>query len=159
MVFLMRYFKLILLSSCVLLTIQLQAQVVLPSNKTKFESLFNSKAGSYTLLNGDPTFCDSGQLKWLDDTQPDLGFSLGNLITFNGLHNGTQTNKVPNFCLVTTKFKYTSEGITMALRHDRCDNPEDSLDSSQTLRFLAGNKLQYTVEDTDVMCNFELQRL
>jgi len=159
MVFLMRYFKLILFSSCVLLTIQLQAQVVLPSNKTKFESLFNSKAGSYTLLNGDPIFCDSGRLKWLDDTQPDLGFSLGNLITFNGLHNGTQTNKVPNFCLVTTKFKYTSEGVAMTLRHDRCKNDDDALDTTKTLRFLANHKINFTINNNQVECTFELQRL
>lgn len=155
----MRYYKFLLCFSCILVSCAIHAKTVLPSNKTKFESLLNSKIGNYERLSGDPVFCDSGELQWLDKTQPDLGFRLGSLITFNALHNGTQTNKVPNFCLVTTKFKYTSEGLTMTLRHNRCENDSDNLDTSQTLRFLADHKIQYSIENTDVECTFELQRL
>ena len=154
----MRYYKFLLYLSCILVTCVLHAKTVLPSNKTKFESLLNSNIGSYELVSGDPAFCDSGKLAWLDDTQPDLGFRLGNIITFNALHNGTQTNKVSNFCLVTTKFKYTNEGLTMTLRHNRCENESDILDTSQTLRFLTEHKIQYTIENSEVFCTFELQR-
>ena len=155
----MHYSKIAFIIAFALFSQLCAAKSVLPSNKSQFVKLLNANLGSYKLTTGTSELCASGELQWINKNNTNLGFSLGSGITFNALHNGTQTNKVPNFCLVTTKFKYTSEGITMSLRHDRCDNPEDSLDSSQTLRFLAGNKLQYTVENTDVLCNFEQQRL
>ncbi|KKL52356.1 hypothetical protein LCGC14_2286260, partial [marine sediment metagenome] len=74
------------------------------------------------------------------------------------LHHGTQTNKVANFCLVTTKYKYTTQSITMSLRHTRCENEVDNLDTSQTLRFISPTTLTYSVENSDVLCQFELQR-
>jgi len=155
----MHYSKIAFIIAFALFSQLCDAKSVLPSNKSQFVKLLNANLGSYKLTTGTSELCTSGELQWINKNNTNLGFSLGSGITFNALHNGTQTNKVANFCLVTTKFKYTSEGITMTLRHDRCDNPEDSLDSSQALRFLAGNKLQYTVENTDVLCNFEQQRL
>ncbi|MGO2478320.1 MAG: hypothetical protein ACTH7Q_08140 [Pseudoalteromonas sp.] len=135
------------------------AKSVLPSNKSQFVKLLNNHLGSYKLTSGNSDICSSGELSWHNKNETDLGFSLGSGIIFNALHNGTQTNKVSSFCLVTTKFKYTSEGLTMTLRHNRCENDSDNLDTSQTLRFLADHKIQYSIENTDVECNFELQRL
>jgi len=143
----------------VLFTQVSDAKSVLPSNKSQFVKLLNAKLGSYKLIAGNSDICSSGELSWHNKNDTDLGFSLGSGIIFNALHNGTQTNKVPNFCLVTTKFKYTSEGLTMTLRHNRCENDSDNLDTSQTLRFLADHKIQYSIENTNVECTFELQRL
>ena len=151
----MCYFKAFLCFGCIILADLAHAESVLPSNKTNFSSLFNSKAGYYELETGDIRFCVSGTLQWLDNSQTDLGFRLGDLITFNSLHNGTQTNKVSNFCLITTKFKYTSEGIKMTLRHDRCDNQSDELDLTQTIRFLPNGILKYTLSDPSVECTFK----
>lgn len=155
----MHYSKVLFYAVVILFTTMSNAKTVLPSNKSQFVKLLNANLGSYELIAGNSDLCATGELSWHDKNNTDLGFSLGNGIIFNALHNGTQTNKVANFCLVTTKFKYTSEGVTMTLRHNRCDNDSDNLDTSQTLRFLADHKIQYIIENTDVECNFALQRL
>ncbi|MGO2365923.1 MAG: hypothetical protein ACTH56_04660 [Pseudoalteromonas sp.] len=155
----MYVYKVLFCAALILFVNMSNAKSVLPSNKSQFVKLLNNHLGSYKLISGNSDICSSGELSWHNKNETDLGFSLGNGIIFNALHNGTQTNKVPNFCLVTTKFKYTSEGLTMTLRHNRCENDSDNLDTSQTLRFLADHKIQYSIENTDVECNFELQRL
>ena len=156
--FLMHYYKILLWVSSLLVSNILCAKTELPSNKSQFISLFNNKVGDYRLVAGTAEHCAPGQLAWLDQSNPDLGFKLGNGIIFNALHNGTQTNKVANFCLVTTKYKYTTQSITLSLRHTRCENDSDNLDTSQTLRFIADSRLHYSVENSDIDCQFELQR-
>lgn len=152
----MRYFLLALVSLLVTSTF-VDAKSILPSNKSQFIHLLSAKVGSYMLLSGAADRCTAGQLTWLDKKDPNLGFKLGDAIVFNGLHNGTQTNKVANFCIVTTKFKFTTQSITMSKRHTRCDNESDNLDTSKTLRFLSANTLEYRVENTDIQCQFQLQ--
>ena len=85
--------------------------------------------------------------------------NIESLISFIDLHNGTQTNKVPDFCLVTTKFKYSNIGLTMDLRQDRCDNNNDILDVSRTLNFVSDTQLEYLIKNANVQCKFELKRL
>lgn len=155
----MYFYKVLFCAALILFVNASNAKSVLPSNKSQFVKLLNTHLGSYKLIAGNSDICTSGELNWHNKSDTNLGFSLGSGIIFNALHNGTQTNKVPNFCLVTTKFKYTSEGLTMTLRHNRCENDSDNLDTSQTLRFLADHKIQYSIENTDVECIFELQRL
>ena len=156
--FLMHYYKILLWVSSLLVSNILCAKTELPSNKSQFINLFNTKVGRYQLVSGDAKMCASGALALLDENEPDLGFKLGDEIIFNNLHHGTQTNKVANFCLVTTKYKYTTQSITMSLRHTRCENEVDNLDTSQTLRFISPTTLTYSVENSDVLCQFELQR-
>lgn len=152
----MRY--LLLLPATLLLTSHLAAaRGPLLSNKSQFIPLLNSKMGFYELLSGNNDVCASAELVWLDKDNPDLGFQLGDNIVFKGLHNGTQTNKVANFCLVTSKFKFTTQSITMSLRHTRCDNQSDSLDINKTIQFSSANTLEYRVENTAVDCKFQLQ--
>lgn len=152
----MRY--LFLLPVTLLLTSHLAiARGPLPSNKSQFIPLLSSKLGFYELLSGNNDVCASGELAWLDKNNPDLGFQLGDNIVFKGLHNGTQTNKVANFCLVTSKFKFTTQSITMSLRHTRCDNQADSLDINKTVNFSSANTIEYRVENTEVNCKFQLQ--
>lgn len=154
----MRYSEVLLYGVCLCMSALGSAKTELPSNKSQFISLLNSKVGNYQLVAGAAEQCAPGSLAWLDDSNPDLGFKLGNSIIFNALHNGTQTNKVANFCLVTTKYKYTTQSIILSLRHTRCENDSDNLDTSQTLRFIADSRLHYSVEDSDTVCQFELQR-
>lgn len=152
----MRY--LFLLPVTLLLTSHLAiARGPLPSNKSQFIPLLSSKLGFYELLSGNNDVCASGELAWLDKNNPDLGFQLGDNIVFKGLHNGTQTNKVANFCLVTSKFKFTTQSITMSLRHTRCDNQADSLDINKTVNFSSANTIVYRVENAAVNCKFQLQ--
>ena len=153
----MRYRKVLLCLVSVFLSTVVSAKTELPSNKSQFINLFNTKVGSYQLVSGEAKMCAGGQLAWLDANEPDLGFKLGDEIIFNNLHHGTQTNKVANFCLVTTKYKYTTQSITMSLRHTRCENETDNLDTSQTLRFISPTTLAYSVESSNVRCQFELQ--
>ena len=155
----MKNYKVLLCVCCLFFANQSFAKTILPSNKTKFVSLFNSKVGDYELVSGDARYCDSGSLMWLDKNNTDLGFRLGSLISFIDLHNGTQTNKVPDFCLVTTKFKYSNIGLTMDLRQDRCDNNSDILDVSRTLNFVSDTQLEYLIKNANVQCKFELKRL
>ena len=154
----MRYSEVLLYTICLSMSALGCAKTELPSNKSQFISLLNSKVGNYQVVAGTADNCTSGSLTWLDKNNPDLGFKLGNSIMFNALHNGTQTNKVANFCLVTTKYKYTTQSITMSLRHTRCENDSDNLNTSQTLRFIADSRLHYSVENSDNVCQFELQR-
>ena len=154
----MRYSEVLLFVVCLCMSTVGNAKTELPSNKTQFISLFSSKVGNYQLVDGIAKYCPPGRLSWLDENNPDLGFKLGNGIIFNALHNGTQTNKVANFCLVTTKYKYTTQSITLSLRHTRCENDSDNLDTSQTLRFIADSRLHYSVKNSDTDCQFELQR-
>jgi len=152
----MRYF-LPLVFTLLLISDPAFARGPLLSNKSQFVSLLNSKINHYKLTSGNSDVCASGKLAWLDNTNPDLGFKLGEDIVFSGLHNGTQTNKVANFCLVTSKFRFTTQSITMSLRHTRCDNQQDTLDTSKTLRFLSATTVEYKVENTDIHCQFSKQ--
>ncbi|NMM39687.1 hypothetical protein HHO47_02250 [Pseudoalteromonas arctica] len=153
----MRYRKVLLCLVSVCLSTVVSAKTELPSNKSQFINLFNTKVGSYQLVSGDAKMCAGGQLAWLDANEPDLGFKLGDKIIFNNLHHGTQTNKVANFCLVTTKYKYTTQSITMSLRHTRCENEIDNVNTSQMLRFISPTILAYSIESSNVRCQFELQ--
>ena len=153
----MRYLLLLPVIIILLTSHLVAARGPLPSNKSQFIPLLSSKIGFYELLSGNNDVCASGELTWLDKNNPDLGFQLGDNIVFKGLHNGTQTNKVANFCLVTSKFKFTTQSITMSLRHTRCDNQTDSLDINKTLRFLSAKKIEYRVESAKVDCKFQLQ--
>lgn len=152
----MRYLSMLLVTLLFTSTF-VAAKSPLPSNKSQFIQLLSSKVGSYELQSDNSDTCASGQLTWLDKSNPNLGFKLGEEIVFSGLHNGTQTNKVSNFCLVTTKFKFTTESITMSLRQTRCDNQSDNLDTSKTIRFLSASTLEYSVENTNIHCEFSLE--
>ena len=153
----MGYRKILLCFVFVFFSTTISAKTELPSNKSQFISLLNTKVGTYKLVSGSANVCTDGQLTWFDKSSPSLGFKLGEGIVFSALHHGTQTNKTANFCLVTTKYKYTTQRVTLSLRHTRCENQADNLDTSQMLHFISPTHIKYSVENTDVRCEFERQ--
>ncbi|MGX1111005.1 hypothetical protein ACSSVW_000384 [Pseudoalteromonas sp. MBR-15] len=128
---------------------------VKPSNKTQFLSLIKAKQGDYALVSGSDEVCKSAPFSLVK--QPTQGFTLGSLIDFSDLHNGTQTKKIPDFCIVTSKLKYFVNGIVRTNRYSRCNDENDEGTTVEDLRFEDNDKITYTLSQPAVSCVFEKQ--
>ena len=128
---------------------------VKPSNKTQFLALIKDKQGDYKTKEGSDVVCQNASFSLIKD--PTQGFSLGTLIDFSDLHNGTQVKKIPNFCVVSSKLKYFVNGIVRTKRYFRCDNEDDNGSTTEDLRFKDNADITYTLSKPDVSCVFEKQ--
>ncbi|MBD57625.1 hypothetical protein [uncultured Pseudoalteromonas sp.] len=128
---------------------------VKPSNKTQFLSLIKDKQGEYAAKEGSDAVCQNASFSLIKT--PTQGFSLGTLIDFSDLHNGTQVKKIPNFCVVSSKLKYFVDGIVRTKRYFRCDNEDDNGSTTEDLRFKDNGNITYTLSKPNVSCVFEKQ--
>jgi len=116
----MSYRKVLLCLSCLFLSNILFAKTATPSNKSRFIPLLKTKLGNYKVVSANSSLCVDSQLSLINPVYPDAGFKLGSQIVFESLHNGTRTTKKPDFCFVTSSFKYKSDGVDNSLRMSRC---------------------------------------
>lgn len=128
---------------------------VKPSNKTQFLSLIKDKQGDYKVKEGSDTVCQNTSFTLI--REPTQGFSLGTLIDFSDLHNGTQVKKIPNFCVISSKLKYFVNGIVRTKRYFRCDNEADNGSTTEDLRFKDNGNITYALNKPEVSCVFEKQ--
>jgi hypothetical protein len=147
----MKYITLALLT----ITVISAHAVAKPSNKSRFIPLLETKLGAYEVVSANSALCVNSQLRLINPADPDAGFTLGEQIVFDSLHNGTQTIKKPNFCFVTSSLKYKSDGLENSIRTSRCENPINEKIISQTLYFGANNTLTYTLSEPQVECSFK----
>ena len=128
---------------------------VKPSNKTQFLALIKDKQGDYKTKEGSDAVCQNASFSLIKD--PTQGFSLGTLIDFSDLHNGTQVKKIPNFCVVSSKLKYFVDGIVRTKLYFRCDNEDDNGSTTEDLRFKDNGNITYTLSKPEVSCVLEKQ--
>ncbi|XQF93989.1 hypothetical protein ACOBV9_21570 (plasmid) [Pseudoalteromonas espejiana] len=119
----MSYRKVLLCLSCLFLSNVLFANTATPSNKSRFIPLLKTMLGNYKVVSANSSLCVNSQLSLINPVYPDAGFKLGSQIVFESLHNGTRTTKKPDFCFVTSSFKYKSDGVDNSLRMSRCVDP------------------------------------
>lgn len=129
---------------------------VTPSNKTQFLALIKDKQGNYKAKEGGDAVCQNASFSLIKE--PTQGFSLGTLIDFSDLHNGTQVKKIPHFCVVSSKLKYFVNGIVRTKRYFRCENEDDNGSTTEDLRFKDNGNITYTLSKPDVSCVFEKQK-
>ncbi len=125
---------------------------VKPSNKTQFLALIKDKHGDYKVKEGSDIVCQNASFKLINSQTQ--GFSLGSLIDFSDLHNGTQVKKIPEFCIVSSKLKYFVNGIVRTKRYFRCDNKDDEGSTIEDLRFKSDGTISYTLNKPTVSCVF-----
>ena len=125
-----------------------------PSNKARFIPLLKTKLGNYEVTSSNSGLCTNSRLQFNNPEDPEQGFSLGEEILFNSLHNGTRTIKKPNYCFITSSLKYKTDGLENSLRMSRCDNPIHEGAIKQSITFLTDNTLKYTLDNPSVECEF-----
>ena len=124
------------------------------SNKARFIPLLKTKLGNYEVTSSNSGLCTNSRLQFNDANDPEQGFSLGEQILFNSLHNGTRTIQKPNYCFITSSLKYKTNGLENSLRMSRCDNPIHERSFKQSITFLTDNTLKYTLDNPSVECEF-----
>ncbi|WP_249330740.1 hypothetical protein [Pseudoalteromonas sp. S3178] len=153
----MSYRKVLLCLSCLFLSNVLFANTATPSNKSRFIPLLKTKLGNYKVVSASSSLCVDSQLSLINPVYPDAGFKLGSQIVFESLHNGTRTTKKPDFCFVTSSFKYKSDGVDNSLRMSRCVDPVNEKTIRQSIEFASPTTVKYTLNDPQVHCTFEKQ--
>jgi len=128
-----------------------------PSNKNRFIPLLKTKLGNYKVVSANSSLCVDSQLSFINPMYPDAGFKLGSQIVFESLHNGTRTTKKPDFCFVTSSFKYKSDGVDHSLRMSRCVDPINEKSIRQSIEFVSNTTFKYSLNDPQVQCTFEKQ--
>jgi len=128
-----------------------------PSNKNRFIPLLKTKLGNYKVVSANSSLCVDSQLSFINPMYPDAGFKLGSQIVFESLHNGTCTTKKPDFCFVTSSFKYKSDGVDHSLRMSRCVDPINEKSIRQSIEFVSNTTFKYSLNDPQVQCTFEKQ--
>ncbi|MEG3758724.1 hypothetical protein V5096_12215 [Pseudoalteromonas carrageenovora] len=146
-----------LLLALVSLTFISASAFATPSNKSRFIPLLKTKLGDYKVVSASSSLCVDSQLSLINPVYPDAGFKLGSQIVFESLHNGTRTTKKPNFCFVTSSFKYKSDGVDNSLRMSRCVDPVNEKTIRQSIEFVSPTTVKYTLNDPQVQCTFEKQ--
>ena len=153
----MSYRKVLLCLSCLFLSNVLFAKTATPSNKSRFIPLLKTKLGDYKVVSASSSLCVDSQLSLINPVYPDAGFKLGSQIVFESLHNGTRTTKKPDFCFVTSSFKYKSDGVDNSLRMSRCVDPVNEKTIRQSIEFVSPTTVKYPLNDPQVQCTFEKQ--
>ena len=113
--------------------------------------------GDYQVVTANSPLCVDSQLSLINPVYPDAGFKLGEHIAFESLHNGTRTTKKPNFCFVTSSYKYKSDGADNSLKMSRCIDPNNEKTIRQSIKFTSVTTLKYTQNTPAVECTFARQ--
>ncbi len=129
--------------------------VAAPSNKSRFIPLLKTMLGDYHVVTANSPLCVNSQLSLINPVYPDAGFKLGDNIAFESLHNGTRTTKKPNFCFVTSSFRYKSDGVDNSLKMSRCIDPANEKTIRQSIEFTSASTLTYTLNNPAVKCTFK----
>ncbi|WP_404344087.1 hypothetical protein [Pseudoalteromonas mariniglutinosa] len=126
-----------------------------PSNKPQLLAVVNANLGDYLPVEDSDSQCQAASLQILNTSTG--GFSLGRLIDFSALHNGTQTKKIADFCLVTTQLKYVRNGIIRSQRYNRCKNKDDEGSVVDSVMFKEDGQIVYTLSKPALKCVFVKQ--